>query len=130
MVGIKSYGAYIPRYRMNHNTLFMAVAFLGSFPWSGENGVANHDEDPLTMAVAAGIDCLSGVKREMVDGLYLATTSQPYMVRQNSALVATALDLRSSIRTADFIGSTKSGTTALLSALDTVKGETSGNVLI
>src|SRR4030042_4601 len=130
MVGIKSYGAYIPRYRMNHNTLFMAVAFLGSFPAPGENAVANHDEDALTMAVAAGIDCLSSVKREMVDGLYLATTSQPYMVRQNSALVATALDLRSSIRTADFIGSTKSGTTALLSALDTVKGDTLSSILI
>jgi 3-hydroxy-3-methylglutaryl CoA synthase len=130
MVGIKSYGAYIPRYRMNHNTLFMAVAFLGSFPAPGENAVANHDEDALTMAVAAGIDCLAGMKRETVDGLYLATTSQPYMVRQNSALVATALDLQSSIRTADFIGSTKSGTTALLSALDTAKGETASHVLV
>jgi 3-hydroxy-3-methylglutaryl CoA synthase len=130
MVGIKSYGAYIPRYRMNHNTLFMAVAFLGSFPAPGENAVANHDEDTLTMAVAAGIDCLSGMKREMVDGLYLATTSQPYVVRQNSALVATALDLQSDIRTADFMGSTKSGTTALLSALDNAKGETSTNILV
>lgn len=130
MVGIKSYGAYIPRYRMNHNTLFMAVAFLGSFPAPGENAVANHDEDTLTMAVAAGIDCLSGMKREMVDGLYLATTSQPYLVRQNSALMATALDLQSDIRTADFVGSTKSGTTALLSALDNAKGETSSNVLV
>jgi hydroxymethylglutaryl-CoA synthase len=130
MVGIKSYGAYIPRYRMNHNTLFMAVAFLGSFPAPGENAVANHDEDTLTMAVAAGIDCLSGMKRELVNGLYLATTSQPYMVRQNSALVATALDLQSDIRTADFMGSTKSGTTALLSAMDTAKGETATNILV
>jgi 3-hydroxy-3-methylglutaryl CoA synthase len=115
---------------MNHNTLFMAVAFLGSFPAPGENAVANHDEDTLTMAVAAGIDCLSGMKRELVDGLYLATTSQPYMVRQNSALVATALDLQSDIRTADFMGSTKSGTTALLSAMDTAKGETATNTLV
>jgi len=60
MVGIKSYGAYIPRYRMNHNTIFMAVAFLGTFPPPGENAVANHDEDTLTMAVAAGIDCETG----------------------------------------------------------------------
>jgi len=130
MIGIKSYGAYIPRYRMNHNTIFMSVGFLGSFPRPGENAVANHDEDALSMAVAAGTDCLSGMKREIVDGLYLATTSQPYMVRQNSALVATALDLQSNMRTADFVGSTKSGTTALLSALDTVKGEALGNILV
>jgi hydroxymethylglutaryl-CoA synthase len=130
MVGIKSYGAYIPRYRMNHNTIFGAVGFLGSFPPPGESAVANYDEDSLTMAVAAGIDCVTGIKREALGGLYLATTSQPYMVRQNSALVATALDLPPHIRTADFVGSAKSGTTALLSALDTVKGETSSSILV
>jgi hydroxymethylglutaryl-CoA synthase len=130
MAGIKSYGAYIPRYRMNHGTIFGAVGFLGTFPSPGESAVANYDEDSLTLAVAAGIDCITDLKREGVDGLYLATTSQPYMVRQNSALVATALDLASHIRTADFIGSAKSGTTALLSALDTVKGEATGNILV
>src|SRR4030066_1310433 len=116
MVGIKSYGAYIPRYRINHNTIFFSVGFLGTFPPPGENAVANHDEDTLSMAVAAGVDCLNGISREKIDGLYLATTSQPYMLRQNSAIVATALDLQPSIRTADFIGSTKAGTSALLSA--------------
>jgi len=130
MVGIKSYGAYIPRYRMNHNTIFSSVGFLGTFPAPGENAVANYDEDTLSMAVAAGIDCLSGMKREKVDGLYLATTSQPYMLRQNSAIIATALDLQPGMRTADFIGSTKAGTSALLSAFDAVKGETSSSVLV
>jgi 3-hydroxy-3-methylglutaryl CoA synthase/uncharacterized OB-fold protein len=130
MVGIKSYGAYIPRYRINHNTIFSAVGFLGTFPPPGENAVANHDEDTLSMAVAAGVDCLNGMKREDIDGLYLATTSQPYMLRQNSALVAAALDLQNNIRTADLLGSNKSGTGALLSAFDAVKGGTSTNVLV
>jgi 3-hydroxy-3-methylglutaryl CoA synthase/uncharacterized OB-fold protein len=130
MVGIKSYGAYIPRYRINHNTIFSAVGFLGSFPPPGENAVANHDEDTLSMAVAAGVDCLNDMKREEIDGLYLATTSQPYMLRQNSAIVAAALDLQNNIRTADFLGSNKSGTSALLSAFDAVKSATSTNVLV
>ncbi|HIE17814.1 MAG TPA: hydroxymethylglutaryl-CoA synthase family protein [Dehalococcoidia bacterium] len=130
MVGIKSYGAYIPRYRINHNTIFAAVGFLGTFPPPGENAVANHDEDTLSMAVAAGVDCLHAIEREKVDGLYLATTSQPYELRQNSALVATALDLQPSIRTADFIGSAKSGTTALLSAFDASKSGGSHNILV
>ncbi|MCJ7515546.1 MAG: OB-fold domain-containing protein [Dehalococcoidia bacterium] len=129
MVGIKSYGAYIPRYRINHKTIFTAVGFLGTFPPPGENAVANYDEDTLSMAVAAGTDCLDGLKREEIGGLYLATTSQPYMLRQNSALVAAALDLQNDIRTADFVGSTKSGTGALLSAFDAVKGGTP-NVLV
>jgi hydroxymethylglutaryl-CoA synthase len=130
MIGIKSYGAYIPRYRINHNTIFSAVGFLGTFPPPGENAVANYDEDTLSMAVAAGVDCLTGMKREEIDGLYLATTSQPYMLRQNSALVAAALDLQNNIRTADFLGSNKSGTSALLSAFDAVKGDSSANILV
>jgi 3-hydroxy-3-methylglutaryl CoA synthase len=115
---------------MNHNTIFSAVGFLGTFPAPGENAVANYDEDTITMAVAAGINCLNGMNREKVDGLYLATTSQPYMLRQNSVIVATALDLQSGMRTADFVGSTKAGTSALLSAFDAVKGGTSSNVLV
>ena len=130
MVGIKSYGAYIPRYRINHNTIFSAVGFLGTFPPPGENAVANHDEDTLSMAVAAGVDCLNDIKREEIDGLYLATTSQPYMLSQNSALVAAALDLQNNIRTADFLGSNKAGTSALLSAFDAVKSGTSTSVLV
>ncbi len=130
MVGIKSYGAYIPRYRMNRNTIFGAVGFLGTFPTPGEKAVANHDEDTLSMAVAAGIDCIDGLKREVIDGLYLATTSQPYVLRQNSAIVAVALDLQPNIRTADFIASNKAGTTALIAAFDAVKGGTSSNILV
>jgi hydroxymethylglutaryl-CoA synthase len=130
MVGIKSYGAYIPRYRINHNTIFSAVGFLGTFPPPGENAVANHDEDTISMAVAAGVDCLSGLKREEIGGLYLSTTSQPYMLRQNSALVAAALDLQNNIRTSDFLGSNKAGTSALLSAFDAVNGGASDNILV
>jgi len=115
---------------MNHNTIFAAVGFLGTFPPPGENAVANYDEDTLSMAVAAGVDCLNDMKREEIDGIYLATTSQPYMLRQNSALVAAALDLQNNIRTADFLGSNKSGTSALLSAFDAVKGGTATNILV
>jgi len=130
MAGITSYGAYIPRYRIDHNTIFSAVGFLGTFPAPGEKAVANWDEDTLSMAVAAAIDCLSGIDRQKMDGLYFGTTTQPYMVRQNSAIVAAVLDLQPNIRTADFVGSTKSGTGALLAALDAVKGGDATNVLV
>ena len=108
MVGLTSYGAYIPRYRINHNTIFSAMGFLGTFPPPGEKAVANWDEDSISIAAGAGIDCLTGMKREKVDGLYFATTSQPYMVRQNSTIIASALDLRPDTRTGDFVACTKS----------------------
>jgi len=123
MLGITSYGAYIPRYRINHKVIASAMGFLGAGSLPGEKAVANYDEDSTTMAVAAGFDCLSGMKREKIGGLFLATVNPPYMLRQNAAIAASALDLPSGIRTADFTGATKSGTSALLSALDAARGE-------
>ena len=130
MLGITSYGAYIPRYRINRKTIHSATGFMGAGPLPGEKAVANYDEDSVTMAVAAGADCLTETGTDKVSGLYFATTNQPFLLRQNSGIVASALDLQPTIRAADFTGSTKSGTTALLSAFDAVKGEESNKVMV
>ena len=121
MAGITSYGAYIPIYRINRMTIYQALGWLN--PASllpGEKAVANYDEDSITMSVAACMDCLNGVERESVDGLFFATTSAPYRERQNAGIIATALDLRPDIRTSDFTTSIKAGTGALISAYDAV----------
>ena len=131
MIGITSYGAYIPFYRINRMTIYGALGWLN--PASllpGEKAVANYDEDSLTMAVAAAMDCLGGIEREKVDGLFFATTTAPYLERQNSGIIATVLDLRPDIRTSDFTTSTKSGTGALLSAYDAVMSGSADNVLV
>ena len=60
----------------------------------GERAVANYDEDSITMAVGAAIDCLNGLDRNMVDGLYFASTTAPYLEKQSASIVAAALDLR------------------------------------
>lgn len=130
MVGITSYGAYIPWYRLNQKAITGAVGFMGNSAAPGEKAVANWNEDSITMAVAAGMDCLKGMERKNVDGLYFATTSQPYLSRQNSTIVSTALDLPAEIATADFVACTKSGTGALLSALAAVTGQELHNVLV
>ncbi|MCJ7522953.1 MAG: short-chain dehydrogenase, partial [Dehalococcoidia bacterium] len=131
MVGITSYGAYIPLLHINRKTISAATGWLGSAPGlPGEKAVANYDEDSLTMAVSASVDCLRGIDREVVDDLYLATTTAPYRERQNAVIAATALDLRPDIRTADFSNSIKAGTTALLSALDTVKAGSAKAVIV
>ena len=121
MAGITSYGAYIPRYRMNRKVIFDQFGWFNAANASvarGEKAVANYDEDTITMAVAAAADCLNGKNKEGVDGLYLASVSLPFAERQNAVIVSDALDCSSSIRTADFGGSLRSGTTALLSAFD------------
>jgi len=131
MVGITSYGAYVPLYRLDRMVIFSAIGWAApAAPHPGEKAVANHDEDSLTMAVAAGIDCLSGLNRENIDGLYLATTTSPYKERQASGIVATALDLPPDIRTADFTGSLRAGTIALNSAIDAVKSDSKNVMLV
>ncbi|MDY7032666.1 MAG: OB-fold domain-containing protein [Thermodesulfobacteriota bacterium] len=131
MVGITSYGAYIPRYRINRGVVYQAMGWLNPATFmGGEKAVAHYDEDSVTMSVAASIDCLTGMDRKKIDGAYFATTTSPYKERQCAEIIATALDLRSDIRTADLTDSVKSGTTALISALDAVKAGSAKNTLV
>lgn len=131
MAGITSYGAYIPLQRISRKIISAATGWSASATrLPGEKAVANYDEDSLTMAVAAAIDCLNGLEREKVEGLYLATTTPPYRERQNAGIVATALDLRPDIRTCDFSDSLKAGTGALLAACDAAAAGSGANIMV
>ena len=65
-VGMISYGAYVPMYRMNLQTL---ARNWGSPAGKGEKAVANWDEDSLTMATESSIDCLNGLDRSMISNV-------------------------------------------------------------
>ena len=82
------------------------------------------------MAVAAGIDCLSDRNRETIDGLLFATTTPPYAEKQCASIIATALDLRRDIFTADITDVLRAGTTALKSALDSVTAGSANHVMV
>ena len=133
MIGITSYGAYIPRLRLNRMSIFQAMGWFAPaiiMVAQGERSMCNHDEDSLTMAVAAARDCLAGKDRDAVDAGYLCSTTLPFADRQNAGILATALNLRDDIATADFTSSLKAGTTGLLAALDAVKAGSRGSVLV
>jgi len=127
MAGIVSYGAYIPYYRLPRSVINKAWGRAGG---RGEKAVANYDEDAISMAVAAGMDCLNGTDPQTVDALFLATTNAPYKERQNSTIAATALDLRRDTRTADFANCLRAGTTAMLSAIDAIKAGSLKNAIV
>lgn len=127
MAGITSYGAYIPYYRLPRSIISKA---WGQPVKTGEKAVANFDEDAVTMAVAAGMDCLKGFDPKAVDGLFLATTTSPYKERQNSTIVSTALDLRREVRNADFTNCLRAGTEAFLSAVDAVKAGAVSSIMV
>ncbi len=130
MVGIVSFGAYVPRYRLNRKTLTAAMGWFAGTGVAGEKAVANYDEDSVTMAVAAGFDSLKGVKKETLEALYMATTTAPYRERQDAGIVAAALDLKGDVRTADFTDSSKAGTAALIAGCDAVKGASAKSVMV
>jgi len=133
MIGITSYGGYIPRLRLNRMSIYQGIGWLAPaviMVAQGERSFCNWDEDSVTMAVAASQDCLAGVDKSKVDGLYLASTTLPFADRLNAGIVATALNLREDILTADFTSSLKAGTSALVMALEALKSGEKKSVLV
>ncbi|MSQ33177.1 MAG: 3-hydroxy-3-methylglutaryl CoA synthase [Dehalococcoidia bacterium] len=122
MAGIISFGAYVPIWRLGE----------GTKDWGSkaERSVTNFDEDTLTMSVAAAADCLAGLDRKAVDGLYVASTTFPYGEKQAASTVATAGDLGSSIFTSDVGNSLRAGTIAFKMAMDSVKAGSGKRVLV
>ena len=122
MIGITSYGAYVPLHRLGPETKGWGFPF--------EKAVGYYDEDSLTMAVTAALDCLRGSVPSTIDGLYFASTTAPYKEKLTATTAAFACDLRSDILTVDFANSLRAGTAALRTALDTVKAGSAKNLLV
>ncbi len=122
MVGITSYGAYVPLWRLSREALAKGAG--------GEKAIGNFDEDSITMAAAAAIDCLNGMERDAVDGLFFASTTFPYKEKLAATTVAMAADMRRDISTADFGNSLRAGTGALKAALDAVRAGSAKKVMI
>jgi hydroxymethylglutaryl-CoA synthase len=127
MVGIVSYGAYVPRWRLARETISREWRIPGA---PGEKAVANFDEDSLTMAVAAAADCLDGIDRSSIDGAFFASTTSPFLERSASVILAAASDLRREILTSDFSDSLRAGTQALRAASDAVKAGSAKRVIL
>jgi len=128
MIGITSYGAYVPATRLPFAA--MNGQTVSAEDDSPAKAVAWSDEDSVTMAVTAAVECLRGIDRSTVDGVMFASTTYAFREKQAAALVAKALDLRRDVRTADFGGSLRSGMAALRGALDAVAAGSSQNVLV
>lgn len=127
MAGIVSYGVYVPYHRLSRDEMARAT---GTHSKGGEKAVANFDEDSATMAVEAVTNCLGDLNGKSVYGLYLASTTLPYKEKQTSAIVSTACDLDRQCFTADLTDSLRSGTLALMAAVDAVKAHPSKMVVV
>ena len=118
MIGIVSYGAYIPYYRLKKSTIAQAY---GKRAGKGSKAVAYCDEDSITMAVAAALDAAVGCDRDALKALYFASASSPYQEKQAATQIAAALDVNQNLRTGDFANTLRAGSAAVLAAADAVK---------
>ena len=130
--GITAFGAYIPRLRLQRSAIVQANAWANSALAAhgrGERSMCNWDEDSVTMAVEAARDTLSGLDRNEVSAVHLASTTLPFTDRQNSGICAEALNLGSDLATLDVTSSLRAGTTGLVNALGAVRAGAPGTVL-
>jgi hydroxymethylglutaryl-CoA synthase len=119
MVGIVSYGSYVPYRRLARAAI---AAVLGTPAEKGERAVASFDEDSVSMAVEAARDALRLAPSASVESLLFATTTPPYADKLNAAIVGAAAQLPLEIRAVDVTGSVRAGLSAFLQAADSVAG--------
>ena len=89
--GILAFGAYIPWRRLPRKAIaethgWFNPALKGQA--KGERAFCNWDEDPVTMAVEAARDALTGRDRATVAALRFASTTYPFLDRLHSGIVA------------------------------------------
>jgi len=127
MIGITAYGAYLPRYRLTGRMINEAWGRPGG---RGEKAVGYFDEDSVTMGLSAVHHCLSGDSVENMGGLYFASTTSPFKEKLASTEMAMILNLSPEARTLDIGNSLRSGTSALLVAVEAVKARTLDSALV
>ncbi len=124
--GISGFGAYIPRARLQRAAVAEAHAWFDASLKSlgrGQRSMCNWDEDSITMGVEAAADCLAGLDGFAPQSLYFASTTFPFLDRQNSVVLSEALDLPRQVQAMDVGGSQRAATSALLAML---QGERDG----
>ncbi|WP_439574660.1 hydroxymethylglutaryl-CoA synthase family protein [Phreatobacter sp.] len=118
--GILSFGAYIPRLRLQRKAIADAHGWFNAAlkgQGKGERAIANWDEDAITMAVEAARDCLIGQDPGKVEAVQLASTTFPFLDRLNSGVAAEALNLGQNLAASDVGQTQRAATSALMSAL-------------
>lgn len=94
MVGIVSYGVYIPRYRIKleeiANAWHKEPRDILSGLYVNEKAVANLDEDAITMGVEASLAAFAEaqISPDAIDSVFVGSESHPYAVNPSSTKIA------------------------------------------
>ena len=126
MVGIITYGVYIPRYRIRVEEIARVWGAnaaeisggLGVF----EKSVPDMDEDTTTIAVEAARNALArrAVNPKEIGAVYVGSESHPYAVKPTACTVGEAIGATPHMTAADFEFACKAGTAAIQTCMGMV----------
>lgn len=133
-VGITSYGAYVPRYRIASEEiarLWGDDANLGRSLNVHTKSVPGPDEDVATLSVEAARQAMRRAPTTTDDlgAIYVGSESHPYAVKPTGTIVQAALDAQPYMTMADFEFACKAGTAALQTAMGLVQAGMARTVL-
>lgn len=119
MIGITSYGAYIPRYRIKVEEI---ARVWGDDPEHIKKGLLIHeksvpdlDEDTATIAVEAARGAIyrRNIDPKEIGAIYVGSESHPYAVKPTATIVAEAIGATPNLTAADLEFACKAGTVAI-----------------
>lgn len=128
MVGIVSYGTYIPRFRIKVEEIAKIWGENAEAIRNGlgvyEKSVADIDEDTATISVEAAREALSRSKidKNLIKAVFVGSESHPYAVKPTATIVGEALGINNFYHCADLEFACKAGTAGIQNCLAMVKG--------
>ncbi|MBN2734302.1 MAG: hydroxymethylglutaryl-CoA synthase [Methanomicrobiaceae archaeon] len=127
MVGIITYGAYLPRFRIKTEEIARVWGANGTEIANGlgvfEKSVPDLDEDTLTISVNAARFALARrkVNPDDIGAIYVGSESHPYAVKPTSVTVGEAIGATPVMTAADLEFACKAGTAGIQACMGLVK---------
>lgn len=119
-VGIVSYGAYVPRYRILPEEIGRIWGTDGKAMGKGlfinQKSVPSPDEDVVTISTEAARSMMSrvpSVNPEDIGAVYIGSESHPYAVKPTATIVAEAIKATPAMTAADLEFACKAGTAGI-----------------
>ncbi|KQC03045.1 MAG: hypothetical protein APR53_01705 [Methanoculleus sp. SDB] len=127
MVGIVTYGAYIPRYRIRIGEIARVWGANADDISGGlgvyEKSVPDLDEDTITISVEAARNALRrrSIDPEGIGAIYVGSESHPYAVKPTACTVGEAIGATPAMTAADYEFACKAGTAGVQTCMGLVK---------
>ena len=125
MVGIVSYGGYVPRYRIETKEIARVWGkdeSIGKGLGVFSKSVPGPDEDVATISVEAARNAMKkcSVNPGEIGAVYVGSESHPYAVKPTSTIVAEAIGAGPNLTAADYEFACKAGTAAIQTCMGLV----------